>query len=327
MAGSGSRGAGGTTSRRRARRAVLAVTAVLATLPFVGPAQAAPGPSARLEQCENGKAATPKACDWVTGNLGPHNSHWAEGESVPYRLKLDNLSTFGTHTVTVEWDPTKGGKHAFDYLTTYDRSATTAATPADPCVGVTGCAVGTFSTASIPADPEVTTRGKTPIAGNFTIWNGAFTAVSAYTTSGSYSGDSSTRITLTFTASAANPVIAWSAHVAADAQWGTGTAASTISGSPYHMRLIEIDGLGGNQDRSMKVAPGPVPGSITIVKQASVEGSRAFSFTASDGLGNFSLVDDGDDTTAPFNSMTFDGLTDFHGVSGNTYDFTETVPT
>ncbi|HEX2039460.1 MAG TPA: LPXTG cell wall anchor domain-containing protein, partial [Acidimicrobiales bacterium] len=47
----------------------------------------------------------------------------------------------------------------------------------------------------------------------------------------------------------------------------------------------------------------------------------------SDGLGNFSLVDDGDDTTAPFNSMTFDGLTDFHGVSGNTYDFTETVPT
>lgn len=294
--------------------------AVLATVPFAGPARAA-NPSATIEQCENGKAATPKTCDWVTGNLGPHNSHWAENDSVPYRLKLGNLSTSGTHTVTIEYDPTKSGKHAFDYLTTFNRTETTA----NPCTGVAGCTLGTSSATAIPADSNVPF---TQIAGSFTIWNGAFTNVSGYTTSGSYAGDSSTRITLTFTASAANPVIAWSGHIALGSDWTPAQTASTISGSPYHMRLIEIDGAGGNQDRSMKVASGPVPGSITIVKQASLEGPRQFNFTASDGLGTFTLVDDGDDATAPFNAMTFDGLTDFydHPTNTNTYDFTETVP-
>jgi uncharacterized repeat protein (TIGR01451 family) len=331
VAGSAIRGIGGNTNHRRVRRALLAAFAVLATVPFIGPARAAPGPSATLEQCKNGNTAPPppKTCDWITGNLGPQNSSWAEAESVPYRLKLGNLATTGTHTVTIEFDPTKAGKHAFDYLTTYDRSATTpsvaAGTTPNPCLGVSGCVLANTSTVGIPADPNVTV---TQIPGVFTIWNGTFVgSPSAYSTSGSYAGDSSTRITLTFTASAANPVIAWSGHIADDFDWGPNTAASAISGSPYHMRLIEVDGFGGNQDRSMKVAAGPVPASITIVKQASVEGSRAFSFTASDGLGNFTLVDDGDEATAPFNSMTFDGLTDFFTTSGNTYDFTETVPT
>lgn len=324
MAGSAIRGSGGNQNVRRVRRAAIAALAVLATVPFVDSARAA-GPKATLEQCENGPAATPTTCDWITGNLGPHNSHWAENDSVPYRLKLDNLATTGTHTVTIEWDPTKAGKHAFDYLTTFNRTETTA----DPCNGVAGCTLATSSTTGIPADPDVTAATVPQIAGLFTIWNGAFTSVSGYTRSGLYTGDSSTRITLTFTAATANPVISWSGHIADDVDWGPNSAASTISGSPYHMRLIEIDGFGGNQDRSMKVAPGPVPSSITIVKQASHEGARQFSFAASDGLGTFTLVDDGDDASAPFNSMTFDGLTDFYSntaTTPNTYDFTETVP-
>ena len=322
MDGTAIRESGRGRTRRRVRRAIVAAVAVVATIPLVGPATAASGPSATLQQCENGPTATPKTCEWVQGNLGPNNSHYAENDSVPYRLKLGNLATSGTHTVTIEWDPTKAGKHAFDYLTTFSRTEATA----DPCDGISGCTLASSSTTDIPSDDNVTDLGVTPIAGDFTIWNGTITALSAYATSGSYSGDSSTRITLTFTASASNPVIAWSGHIASDLHWPSGSTASTISGSPYHMRLIEIDGFGGNQDRSMKVGRGPDPGSITIVKQSSHENSRAFSFTASDGLADFTLVDDGDDATAPFNSMTFDGLTDFYSDTANVYDFTEVVP-
>ena len=41
-----------------------------------------------LDQCANGPAATPVACtgaNWQNGNLNAGNSHYIEGQSVPYR--------------------------------------------------------------------------------------------------------------------------------------------------------------------------------------------------------------------------------------------------
>jgi len=35
---------------------------------------------------------------------------------------------------------------------------------------------------------------------------------------------------------------------------GIGNSASSISGSPYHTRVIELDGSGGNQDRALAAA-------------------------------------------------------------------------
>ncbi len=111
--------------------------------PVVQPRGALANPSADLDQCGNGGMLNPTendpACDpreWVNGNLGPSKAHYLEGDSIPYRLKFDNLGTGATiHTVTIEWDTTKSGTHAIDYLTTYDRTVTTA----DPCASVVGC--------------------------------------------------------------------------------------------------------------------------------------------------------------------------------------------
>lgn len=298
--------------------AVVAVVAAFAPIP-AGPARAA-NPSADLDQCKNGPTGSPN-CTWVNGNLGPNHSSYAEGDSVPFRILFDNLAA-GTHTVTIEWDTTKSGKHAYDYLRTYNAAPQTGASP---CSGA-GCT--TSSTLPIPIDPNVTAGPVVQAPGVFTMWRGTLTSTgSGYTTTGSYAGDSSTRISITFTTSTDdNPVLSWSGHIASELDWGVGTSASGISGSPYHMRLVDLDGAGGSQDRSLKVSPGPAPASITIVKEATPEGSRQFNFTSSDN-GSFTLVDDGNDGTTPFKSTTFNNLVDFYTPTDkNTYDFTESVP-
>src|SRR4029079_16418269 len=116
-------------------------------------------------------------------------------------------------------------------------------------------------------------------------------------------GDTSASITITFTASVANPVLAWGGHMATRADWGATNAATAIPGSPYHMRLLDLDGSGGNQDRSLSADAVIFPGSITIVKDAVPNDSQVFSFTAGPApLANFTLFDDGN---AANNTKTF----------------------
>ena len=114
----------------------------------------------------------------MNGNLGASKAKYFEGDSIPYRLRFGNLTTTGTHTVTIEWDTTKSSKHALDYMTTCDRSVPSSdgTTPIDnPCPGVTGCVLASPSdTEPIPGDPQVTAAPPAgavggQIAGVFTI--------------------------------------------------------------------------------------------------------------------------------------------------------------
>jgi hypothetical protein len=278
-------------------------------------------PSADLDQCANGQAPSPSSdgcngtagTDWENGNLGASKSVYFEGDTIPYRLKFGNLS-LASHTVTIEWDTTKSGKHAIDYITSFNQSVL----DADPCLGISGCS--TSSTFAIPADPQVTGGGVTPIAGVFTLYGGTITAVSAYSypDGAGFTGDKSAQISITFTASVATPVLAWGGHIATRADWGFGNSAVAIPGSPYHTRLIDLDGSGGNQDRSLSADAVIFPGSITIIKQATPEGTTSFPFTASPApLADFFLVDDG--TSA--NTQVFGNIIDFQ-----TYSVAETVP-
>src|SRR5262249_13062130 len=71
-------------------------------------------PSANLDQCANDPSPSSNSdgCDsnatqWVNGNLGASKSFYLEGDSIPYRLVLDNVTLGAGHTVTIEWDTTK----------------------------------------------------------------------------------------------------------------------------------------------------------------------------------------------------------------------------
>src|SRR4051794_6736387 len=281
-------------------------------------------PSADLDQCANDPAPSPNtdgcsasATDWVNGNLNAAKAVYFEGDSIPYRMVLDNLS-LAKHTITIEWDTTKSGTHALDYLTSYDRTVATA----NPVLGVTG--PGSPTTFPIPTDGQVTGAGVTPVAGNFTMYGGTITSASAYSyADGSgFDGDKSARITLTFTASQANPVLAWGGHISSRADWGANNSAVAISGSPYHTRLIDLDGAGGNQDRSLSAAAVVFPGFIHIVKNTT-GGDATFSYNASPSpLANCSITTTGGTGGGPGAAgCFFDTISNFQ-----TYTVTENAP-
>ena len=236
---------------------------------------------ANLDSCANGKATAHTDCEWVNGNLNDTKSHYLEGDSVPFRLVIDGLS-IGTHTATIAFDSTKGGKHAFDYLTSYNRTMNGLNPPstANPCLGIATCAGP--STFPIPTDANVTGAGVPQIPGVFSIFNGAISSISPYTfSSGTFAGDSTEQLTLTFTASSPTVVLAWAAHVSTRLDWTSPLSAIFITGAPYHMRLFAVDGSGGNQDHQIQAAPVTFPASITIKKHATPQSSQAFSFTGS----------------------------------------------
>jgi hypothetical protein len=281
-------------------------------------------PSADLDQCANGSLSNPDATpcqssnEWVNGNLGGSKAHYNEGDSVPYRLRFGNLS-LASHTVTIEWDTTKSDKHALDYVTTFDR---TVGPDANPCVGVSGCSPSGFTSFAIPKDPQVDNGSGSPIAqlpGDLRIYGGTITGVSAYSypDGTGFIGDKSARISITFTPSVANPVLAWGGHISTRVNWGTGSSCVAIPGSPFHTRLIELDGSGGNQDRSLSSDAVIFPGSITIIKDAVPDGDQDFGFTTSGGLSptTFSLDDDADATLS--NTQAYSNITTFtnYGVS------------
>ncbi|MCG3158533.1 MAG: hypothetical protein DKINENOH_05177 [bacterium] len=263
------------------RRFMLALVVLL-----WGSAGFAQAPKATLEQARNGTASSPTSpVVFQTGNLGSSNSHYVEGMSAPYRLVLENIS-LGAHNVIIEWDIKNGGAHAIDYITHYDRlqphnfSPSHAQEVVDPLNGLTG----PFSGPSTFAIPAPSSAGS-PVAGqptadfnalpagerNMTIWNGSISSLS-YVNQGSLTAaQSASSISIDFTATSSTVVIAWGGHLASRLVWGDGNSAGGISGSPFHMRLLEFDGSGGNQDRSMQaaaVAPTPLA-DLSLVKSVS----------------------------------------------------------
>lgn len=329
------------------RRGALFVVLLLATLATVWTtvvgdrAAAASGPSADLEQCANDGTTcdTSHAANWQTGNLNSSNSDYTEGESVPYRSVIDGLSVGATYAVTISWKSSSDGHKTLDYITSFDRTETTA----NPCAG-SACS-GSPVTLSIPSNGSL---GIPQAAGNISLWGGAFTVAgatvansgdlcvgatcviasnpTAYSMTGTLATSSTISMRVLFTASATSAVLAWGGHIASQVDWGVGQAAGAVNGASYHMYFTELECSNlncnvGQEDRSMLTSAVTVPGSITIEKNANVKGSTIFGFTASPApLTSFDLVDDGsigDPDSTPA-ARTFAGIVDF-----TTYTVTE----
>lgn len=309
---------------------------------IVDPNTTTANPSATLEQCRNGAQGSHVGCvadggntGWVGGNAGQSNSSWIEGDSIVYRMKFDNLATGGTvHTVTIGYDIFQQSKHAIDYLTSFDRTeAVYVGNPPvlnnNPCNNVSGCDInGPVSTIGIPEDTVTVTAFNDPfgqpivqVPGVFTMWGGTLQTV-AYNT---YGGGDERTITLTFTADVKNPVLAWGGHIARRRDWGVNNAAIQVSGSPYHMRLKDLDGSGGNQDRSLSIEAVIFPAELRIIKAVQTfdltgSSSTFFHFTTTNfPTTSFDLVDNnadpGSDTFDDPNILTF----------GNTVTVTEAL--
>jgi len=231
---------------------------------------------------------------WVNGNAGASNAHYAEGESISYRARLTNLTAGDQVNLIMAYDVIHSGRHAIDYLTSDDRwqqPEVAVGTHLDnPCSTVSGCSgtptpiTITAPTTNIHADPSKTlangcetTNGSGPlqpvtsfngvpsaerVMELFGGSNGTFSYVGNVPNLLDHNGTQQQQVQVTFTATSANPVLAWGGHIARAVDWGCLNApqsASGISGSPYHMAISSAkvnnkDVNLGNQDRSLSAA-------------------------------------------------------------------------
>jgi len=258
----------------------------------------------RLEQCANGERSTPQlanpcdtASEWITGNVNKSKAHYVEGDSVPYRMLIDGLAPGVPTYVTFSWDTSKGGIHAIDYITSYDRTENASnpngASQALVCSGLTGAfaaicpaaSVTGTSFAQIPADPNYSAATPMPAflqdtAGQvIRMWGGTITGLgrrtsclndtpildntNPYVLCGPYSGDSTTDITVFLTPTTSNVVLAWGGHISTRANWGVGNSAASIGGSPFHTAMI----TGGTRSVQMKLDGVLFPAQIRIIKE------------------------------------------------------------
>ncbi|MFV8839390.1 hypothetical protein, partial [Salinimicrobium soli] len=230
----------------------------------------------KLEQGQNGTAGIVEdPVIWVTGALDKQHNHLTEGMPVPYHIELINLKVGDTYNITLGFDTKKGGKHAQDYLTTYDypgkHNAFGHAPEAINPLTNTGLAGSGMSPlyVAIPLPinnymTSVSTGGSgkmepittfTALNANdrrFAFWNVASTApdipvLKWVDPSQNFETDAvaESHLKITFKATAATVVIAWAGNIAEEATWGEGMSARSIPGSSFHMFAAECGNLTG----------------------------------------------------------------------------------
>ena len=257
-------------------------------------------PSADLDQVRNGSGTSPiSPGNWVNGNAGASNAHYSEGWSIPYRMTVQNVAfdasapyvASATHELIIEWDIKHSGKHAIDYITHYYNLDNPSGSHQgtfhhdeeiiDPTIGFApGVIDNAFTmTYPIPAPssagspvanmPTNSFNGLPPLDRVMTIYNGTITSLSYVSQGDLNAAQSATRLKITFIAHKSTVLFAWGGHIAAESDWGEGNGATGVSGSPYHTRLISLDGSGGNQDRSLQST------AVVIPPQCAVSGPSA----------------------------------------------------
>jgi hypothetical protein len=258
----------GTTSiDRRSRRIGLAsatalvASALMAVSLGTGGSARAAGVGLDLDQWATINAA------WQNGDLNANNTSYPEGGVVPFRLAIEGLKA-GNHSLHINYDFTAGGHKAYDFLSTWNAwRAPSLCAPKGGAISSLCPGLGAASSAAFPSD-SFKTDGLT-VAGaqaystfsrRLTIYGGTITSISVPVHSGSPSGNSSADITVRFTSKGSAVLLAWGGHLAQSGYWdvyggGAPDGAGQVSGAPWHMRTLQLDGAGNrNQDRSIQAS-------------------------------------------------------------------------
>ncbi len=233
---------------------------------------------------------------WENGNINGSNSQYREGDGLPYRNSITKLSN-DTWTIRVEYDFTQGGDFAIDRLTRIDltqHSDPCASTSDITCTK--GSPAFTFTMPGEVVSPDATHPAlpnsgalhivadgslSLPTDAQMTVWveggtatfvstGQNFTGVQATSfnddkvlQNGLSTGNSERQFAFKVTLSGCSGsncklMLGWTGHIASAVDWGAGNGAASISGAPFHMRIIGVDNLdgtsGGNQDRSVQLS-------------------------------------------------------------------------
>ncbi len=214
------------------------------------------------------------ALQWQNGNLNGNNSRYPEGGIVPFRIAIEGLSA-GTHVIHINYDFTAGGHKAYDFLATWNvtNAAGKICAPSGGGISSMCPSLPAPSTAAFPSDPFVTdglaVTGAEHYSGaprRLTAWGATIVSISVPTHSGPSSGNSSADMVVQFRSNGPAVLLAWGGHLGQSDYWnrangGPLDGASQVSGSPWHMRTLRLDGAGNkNQDRS--ISPSAIVGTL-----------------------------------------------------------------
>ena len=242
------------------------------------------GVGTNLDQLQNGTDT--KDPEWSNGDINGQNSCYAEGDSIPFRYFLTGLDPEVRYTFSIQHQWTKGEIHAYDYLTTYDRTESgpiasaggacgdISTSPPDDCGGAVSWValpdpslpasyMGTLPAGFSPPPPT----GLPAEQLRLFFYNAENVTLTQYHFVASGGGDYDLQIEVTFDVIAAGSVgFYWGGHLAAGADYGVGQGSGSISGAPFHMRAIDVTpGAGAkNQDRSNQ------PGAICVPPDATI---------------------------------------------------------
>ncbi len=248
--------------QRRSAMAVIAIAAIAA----IALAPAGPGvrdvraaASVNLDQW----ASLDRA--WQNGNLNGNNTRYPEGGIVPFRLAVEGLAA-GAHTIRIQYDFSAGGHKAYDFLARYD--GWVAPPICDPSGGGISSmcpSMPTPSSAAFPSDPFTTdglsvhdAEEYSGVSRRLTIWGGTIASITGPAHAGSTAGNSTAEFVVRFVSTGSAVLLGWGGHLAQSAFWdlaagGSRDGAGQVSGAPWHMRTLQLDGSGNrNQDRSIQ---------------------------------------------------------------------------
>jgi hypothetical protein len=269
------------------------ITPIILAILFLSPIKLL-SQSGNIDQIRNGPASNPSKNfyddflnpTWVNGNAGASNAHYVESHSIGYRSLITGAVIDQQYQYVIEYDTKHSDRMAIDYLTYYQRLQPHQqfghdAEVINPLIMESGSAeyiMGTVNkdTFRFPVPSSVGSPVADLPTNSFlalpdsqrvlTMYNGDITNIQFVFQQSLTNGAtaSSSRIIITFKALKDSVLLTWGGHIANRNEWGfiepghIPRSAGGISGSPYHMRQISMNFLGGanisgvgNQDRSL----------------------------------------------------------------------------
>ncbi|HEY3164753.1 MAG TPA: hypothetical protein VGJ71_10350 [Candidatus Limnocylindrales bacterium] len=203
---------------------------------------------------------------WQNGNLNGNNSRYPEGGIVPFRMAMEGLSV-GVHSIHINYDVTAGGHKAYDFLATWNVTNAAGKACATSGGGISSMCPSLPASTSMAFPTDMFVMDGLSVHGaqvysaaprRLTIWGGTILSISSVAHTGSVDGNSTGDMLVRFRASRSAVLLAWGGHLAQSAYWnrlngGPLDGARMVSGAPWHMRTLQLDGSGNkNQDRSIQ---------------------------------------------------------------------------
>jgi hypothetical protein len=236
-----------------------ACAAVLLTLGVSAPTVDA-ATTVNLDQWASSDAA------WQNGNLNGNNSRYPEGGIVPFRLAMEGLKA-GKHSIHINYDFTANGHKAYDFLATWNvtNAKGKVCIPSGGAISSMCPGLPVSSSRAFPSDHfkanGLSVSGAEAYSGaprRLTIWGGTISSITGPTHTGNVNGNSAADLVVTFVSTGQAVLLAWGGHLAQSRYWDTAAGgardgASLVSGAPWHVRTLQLDGAGNkNQDRSIQ---------------------------------------------------------------------------